>query len=77
MNNLGSRLQGCPHEGAHPLRQGAYACPIGRCRCCGHNFAYIDSGGGGPEGGVMRYHDPDLCDACGGGYHETRWGAGA
>lgn len=70
---------GCTHPGSGPLREGMYACPIGTCRCCGHRFAYVDSGswtqrkenGRAWMESHSRHHDSDLCDACGGRYHET------
>lgn len=72
------RLQGCEHEDAHPPAGGAYACPFGKCRCCGFSFPYVDSGSEVMRADGMieskgRHHDKDLCDKCGGGYHEFNY----
>lgn len=64
----------CTHPDAQPLAPGGYACPIGQCRCCGHRFAYIDSGFVTGDYEEFTAHDPHLCEPCGGRPAVYRYG---
>lgn len=59
----------CPHgvNLGHAHLRGAWAGPVGRCRCCLGRFGYSDSGSQSADGSSeSTTNDPTLCRTCGG-----------
>lgn len=59
----------CPHgfeRGKERLPAGAYAAPLGTCRCCGTTFMYIGRGSYSAKVQETETPDPTLCTSCGG-----------
>lgn len=54
----------CPHN-VTPA-EGAFAAPIGLCRCCGYRFPYVDSEMWTKHRIETVTNDRTLCPQCGG-----------